>query len=255
MLLANPVELLMPTPLHLLAILIVLTVLAFRAPKQRRARHALLAITAWCWVASTPALAHRLAVQLETSVPAVAADSLPLHNPVIIVLASGNAWIPSLPDSLQLDLQSFRRTQAAVEVWRGTGGTLLFTGTVGGHEVPAVAQRMALLARSNGVPVENIMVETASRSTYENLRNSLALIDNRRDVIVVTSAMHMPRAMAVMHALGRKAVPVKADFRGKPDLGWRAWLPNSGALPLLRLVLHERIALLYYRLRGWARVQ
>lgn len=250
MLLTNPVGLLMPTPLHLLALLVVLCILSFRRhSRMRHWRFVLLAGVAWCWVLSTPAIAHRLTLQLERQYAPLTATVN--GSPLILVLASGDAYENSQPDPLQLDLASFRRTQVAVSLWRETGGILLFAGTIHRHEQRPVAARMAELARSSGVPAAHIRVETRSRSTRENLLNNLAILEPARQVILVTSAAHMPRAMAVAHALGLDPLAAPADFRAKRALTWRAWLPNSQSLPLLSFALREWTGRLYYALRGW----
>lgn len=251
MLLTNPVGLLMPTPLHLLALLIVLCALAFRRQSAlRRWRYALLAAVAWCWVLSTPAVAHRLTAELERQYPPLT-PKIGFDDPLILVLASGDAYEDTQPDVLQLDLASYRRTQTAVSIWRTTGGELLFAGTIHVRERLPVAARMAELARSSGVPAASVRAETRSRSTRENLRNNLAALRSAPGVILVTSAAHMPRAMAVARALGLEPVAAPADFRAKDSLTWRAWLPNSQSLPLLGFALREWTGRAYYELRGW----
>jgi len=255
MLLTSPIDLFMPTPLHLLVLLATLAVLAFRAPPGmpfRRWRYPLLMITAWCWLASTPVLAHWLGSQLENIHPPANAGALP-HAPVILVLASGGgAEEGPVSHGAHLDLASLRRTIAAVEIWRETGGILLFSGAAWPRESRAVADRMAALAREFGVPDASIRVESGSLNTFENVRNSLALLEpGGHELVLVTSALHMPRAMAVAHRQGVSPLAAPADFRSKRELTWRAWWPNSDALPLLGVVLHEWVGLVYYALRGW----
>lgn len=250
----DPAALLTPSSLHLLAVMIALTVLAFRSQARWRLRswrHVLVVATAWCWLAATPVFVNGLAMRLESRYPPVAAvETLP-ENPVIIVLASGPAYEESLPDGLQLNLAAHRRTHAAVGLWQHTGGTLIFSGTTFHDETHAVSARMALLAVQLGVPREAIRLETRSRNTYENLRNTASMIGPGRKVIVVTSALHMPRAMAVAEALGMNAVAAPADFRAKRWMSWRAWLPDAGTREYLYMVLHEWFGLAWYELRGW----
>ncbi|HEX7029145.1 MAG TPA: YdcF family protein [Gammaproteobacteria bacterium] len=250
-------ELLSPSPLHLLALLVLLTVFAFRARADaplRRWRFLLLAASAWCWLASTPVFVNWLALQLENRYPPVAAhDALP-PRPVIVVLSSGSAFEPSVPDDLQLNLAGYRRAQAGVELWRRTDGSLVFAGALP-FETTAVSARMALLATKFGVPTDAIRIETRSSNTHENLRNAAAMIESGRPVIIVTSATHMPRAMAVARKLCLDAIAAPADFRGKRRMSWRAWLPDAGTRPFLERVLHEWLGLAWYVLRGYASLE
>ena len=255
MLLNSPVDFLMPTPLHLLLLLVLVSVMAFRAAPGaplRRWRFLLMAVTAWCWVMSTPVFGHWLGRELEERYPGVALTALP-RNPVILVLASGEPWEPAMSNRYNLDLASLRRTITAVHAWRETGGSLIFSGSTWQGNARPAAERMAEFARELGVPAEKIRLETASRTTYENLRNSAALVEgNGAEILLVTSAWHLPRAMAVAHRLGLQPIPVPSDHRARRELTWRAWWPNSRALPTLGLVLHEWAGWLYYRIRGWA---
>lgn len=254
MLLNNPVDVFIPTPLYLLLLLLVLAVLAFRTPnvRYRRWRHLLVLAAAWCWLASTPALGHILGARLESLYPPISAAAIP-REPVILVLAAGDPDERSLPDGDHLNTASLRRTIAAARLWRENGGVLIFSGTALHDERSAVSERMADLAREFGVPDSSIMVETASLNTYENIRNSIQLLEPaQQELVLVTSALHMPRAMAVARKLDVHPVAAPADFRARRELTWRAWLPNSGALPMLRLVLHEWVGLVVYTWRGWA---
>ena len=75
-----------------------------------------------------------------------------------------------------------------------------------------------------------------------------------RKVILVTSAMHMPRAAAAFRKAGFAVTPSPGDFR----TGWGEGGPFDRFLPSLNSMedsertLHEWLGLWAYRLRGWA---
>jgi uncharacterized SAM-binding protein YcdF (DUF218 family) len=79
---------------------------------------------------------------------------------------------------------------------------------------PAETYAMAALLTAWGVPQEAIILETASRNTYENAINSKRLLEAHglHQVLLVTSALHMPRALALFRALGIDAGPAPTDF-------------------------------------------
>jgi uncharacterized SAM-binding protein YcdF (DUF218 family) len=68
--------------------------------------------------------------------------------------------------------------------------------------------------------------------------------------VLVTSAMHMPRAMACFRAAGWDVIPQPADYRVVPG----AW--NTGSfriadnLAVLDAAVHEWLGLVYYRMSG-----
>ena len=80
-------------------------------------------------------------------------------------------------------------------------------------------------------------------------------------VILVTSAMHMPRSVGVFHKLcpGIEFIPAPTDFHSVEGLPkpWYQMLPSL--LPTPRTLLdfceveHEYVGMAYYKLRGWMR--
>ena len=249
MLFSNPVDILLPTPVHLLLLLLALTVAAFRCRvRLRRWRWLLLLATAWTWTVLTPAVAFWLAGMLEDDFRA----AVPGEARFVVVLASGNSYESSLRGEYQLDQAGLRRTLAGIAAWRRQDdAALVFSGASWREEPQPVSVRMGALAAALGVPRARLIVETESVNTYENLRNIGRLLPRGEPFLLVTSALHMPRAMAVARSLGLEAHPVPCDFRARRDFGWRAWLPNSRALPLMAWTLHEWLGRGYYRLRGW----
>jgi uncharacterized SAM-binding protein YcdF (DUF218 family) len=101
------------------------------------------------------------------------------------------------------------RIRHALDLYRrGYAGTLVFTGGYGygaRFSESQVARRYAL---REGVPAEAILIETLSRTTYENLREARALMLERglHRVIVVSDPLHMARALRLARRLGIDAI-------------------------------------------------
>ena len=72
------------------------------------------------------------------------------------------------------------------------------------------------------------------------------------EVLLVTSAWHMPRAEAVFVSSGLDVVPVACDFKSK-GASRISFIPQSGQLSNMQLFLQENIGWIYYRLNGWIR--
>ena len=73
-------------------------------------------------------------------------------------------------------------------------------------------------------------------------------------VILVTSALHMPRAVAVFAAQGITVVPISCDYEayGVPAVrGDFSPFPRQNRFRILSLYLHEKIGWWVYRARGW----
>jgi uncharacterized SAM-binding protein YcdF (DUF218 family) len=109
---------------------------------------------------------------------------------------------------------------------------------------------------SLGVAPNRVAVETQSRNTEENALYVKRLIAPKPGErwLLITSAMHMPRAMGTFRQAGFpvSAYPVDYQTTGKE----RLLSLHGSALAGIRitdLAVHEWIGLLYYRLRGWTR--
>jgi uncharacterized SAM-binding protein YcdF (DUF218 family) len=92
---------------------------------------------------------------------------------------------------------------------------------------------MAILLQDLGVPQHAMLLEEASRNTRENAAFSATLLKARgiRHILLVTSALHMPRALPLFAAQGLQADPAPTDFEAHlSPPGVLAWLPDASAL-------------------------
>jgi uncharacterized SAM-binding protein YcdF (DUF218 family) len=109
------------------------------------------------------------------------------------------------------------------------------------------------LFESLGVPPSRIMLESRSRNTAENAVYSKALAAPKPGErwLLVTSAMHMPRAIGAFREAGFpvEAYPVDYKTNGWQDLGSVLGSLSAG-LRQTDTALHEWIGLLAYRLTG-----
>ena len=117
------------------------------------------------------------------------------------------------------------------------------------------AQGMAKVLRQKGVPEQDIIMEKESRNTYENALFTQRLIKNEThpELLLVTSALHMPRAQATFKRLGMQTVPaaVSPQIVAPEDYALNIWLPHTRSLEASRTILKEYFGLLGYWLRDW----
>jgi uncharacterized SAM-binding protein YcdF (DUF218 family) len=122
---------------------------------------------------------------------------------------------------------------------------------------------MATLAQRLGVPKSAILEDPTSLNTYENAVNVKQILDARKlkRVLLVTSAMHMPRSLLIFRKQGIDAVPAPTDFlvADEPLPSGREpvqaivlkSLPDAAKLQQFSVALKEYIGLVVYRLKGW----
>jgi len=127
----------------------------------------------------------------------------------------------------------------------------------------AEATDMATLIENMGVPESAIIEEPNSRNTYENAINVRQILTQRgiRQILLVTSAMHMPRSLSIFKRLGIAAIPAPTDFQvstqefqelvNSPEAKLLSLLPDASSLFLVTQALKEYIGIAIYWLRGW----
>ncbi|MEI9886166.1 MAG: YdcF family protein [Rhizomicrobium sp.] len=139
-----------------------------------------------------------------------------------------------------------RRFPAAKLVFSGIAGS-----TARGRDAEHAAAASAFLAM--GVAPGRVVFERTSLDTGQNLANSMKLVRPRpgETWMLVTSAVHMPRAMAIARKLGWRMVPWPSDYISTAAPALRFGFPSEGLLHI-DYALHEWIGLALYRLTGRA---
>ena len=107
------------------------------------------------------------------------------------------------------------------------------------------------IALKNGVPSEVIRITENVQNTDQEAK-AVAKILNKTEpnVILVTSAFHMPRAQKVFEAAGLSVSPYAVDFLSGVDKAKiMDFIPNAGAFKDTSFFIREIIGRLYYHLK------
>jgi uncharacterized SAM-binding protein YcdF (DUF218 family) len=104
---------------------------------------------------------------------------------------------------------------------------------------------------SLGLAPERIVRLDTTRDTDDEAQE-LARRLGAEPFLLVTSAWHMPRSMALCEKAGLHPIAAPADFMLRPeaDAGWNLLAWDLGALERSTKAIHERLGLLWARLRG-----
>lgn len=129
-----------------------------------------------------------------------------------------------------------------------SGGDGSFSGSYEGDA--AVATRFF---EAFDVPAERLIRETQSRTTFENVVNTKALLEENglERCLLVTSAFHMPRSVGLFRKAGLEALPWPTDYRttGTARLGFDFTQPSTNS-QLMTTALREWAGLALYHLAG-----
>lgn len=247
--------------LNLFGIVLCVLVLAtglvwWRNPAFRRGLRPLLGLELLLVLLSLPLSSYLMLGSLEWGYPE--RRSWPDQAQAIVILAG--SLLPADDVRLQdeLGLSTYGRCHHGLEVYHATGVKPVLVTGGSPHNNPAIApaaQVMRDYLVEAGVPAGDILVEGRSQTTYENAVESAKLLHERgiQTVILVTDAVHMPRAVRVFRAQGLKVVPSACNHRAtgfhfKPAT---EILPSPASARMLLEAAHEWVGLVWYTLKGW----
>lgn len=192
---------------------------------------------------SIQGLSDYLLRSLETAYPSllnVEEFSIESNEPSYIVVLDG-MYVndPTVPPESRLNASHLFRLIEGMRLHLEIPGSKLILSGGGTGNIPD-AEGMALLLTSLGVKKENMILETKSKNTYtEGLQ--LKKILGEKKFILVTSAVHMPRSLALFRKMGMNPYPAPTDhsFTRKTRLSLKKMTPNSNYLHKFEKAFHE----------------
>ena len=159
----------------------------------------------------------------------IAEKTVPQPGETDLIIVLGAQVKPDGTPSVQLAY----RLETALSAYLAHPQTIVCCGGKAGQEPEAEGTVMRAWLIARGVPEGDVLAETASGSTKENFRNALAMLpEPPREVLVVTSDYHLPRAMAIARDLGLSvsgaAAPTLPEYwlknRAREALSWGKYL-------------------------------
>ncbi|HKY19482.1 MAG TPA: YdcF family protein [Rhizomicrobium sp.] len=206
------------------------------------------AILLVAWLAATPMIRA-----WEDQYPRPA---WPAHVDGILVLGSGfDSALLRDRGAPQTNGGAYRLEQGVAAARRYPQARLVFSGGSGalGGAPLSEAQTARHVFAELGMASSRVILEARSRNTYENILFSKAMVKPRPGEVwlLATSAMHMPRAMAITRKLDWQMTPWPSDFITAPAGGSDLW-DITGNLSLLDYAVHEWIGMVAYRWSGKA---
>jgi len=248
-------------PTGMITLLIVLTLVFWK--KRRLSLAFLLLAFLILLIAGNKYTATSLARTLEWQYPPLADG---IQADVIVLLGGGTE--PDVPPRSMVELNSagdrvlygFKLYQEdTAPVILLSGGDIDFL-----DDSPSTpADDMAILLEMLGVPQEDLLIQNASLNTQQDAEFSCKIIKEKgyKKVILVTSAFHMPRSMALFEGQGCPVIPAPVDF-SITENSWEALthpnieefvinlLPSYAHLSTVTKTMKEYFGMWYYHLSG-----
>ncbi|MEL6494715.1 MAG: YdcF family protein [Cyanobacteria bacterium J06623_7] len=213
-------------------------------------------------IASNSIVANNLIASLEQRYPALIT---PPKAEAIVVL--GGATRNNEPPRILPDMneRGDRLLYAAKLYKDGAAPKILLSGGriswTGGDS--SEAKDMAAILELMGIPRSDLLLEPRSLNTHENavFTKEILQAQNINKILLVTSAAHMPRSLAIFRHENIDAIPAPADFiisdrnlvehRYTSQSRILSLIPNTRSLDYTTQAMKEYIGTVIYRLKGW----
>ncbi|MET0647949.1 MAG: ElyC/SanA/YdcF family protein [Pyrinomonadaceae bacterium] len=169
----------------------------------------------------------------------------------VVVLGGGSSSDEGLPAVMRLSEGSLARLVEGVRLQRQLpGGRLLLSGgSVFGSDPDS--ETMRALAVELGVDPTSLDLDAVSPDTETQAEVVRARL-GAEEFFLVTSASHMPRALALFRKAGTNPLPAPTHFLTQKDRGLAPseFFPSSGGLRRAEAAIYEYLGLAWAKARG-----
>lgn len=165
----------------------------------------------------------------------------------VVVFSGGQSQIQGLPVNDIISSASIKRLVEGIRLLRALPeAQLILSGGGLTGELPE-ALNLAKLTEWFSIPKQKVLLETKSLNTAEQARYLVAMLD-KQPFYLVTSAIHMPRAMALCQNVGLNPIAAPTDFTffWEMDNQAKIVVPNVYNLYYFSIAFHELLG------RAWA---
>lgn len=166
-----------------------------------------------------------------------------------VVLSGGQAEMPDNPAFALLYSTSIKRLLEGVRLWRLNPKIHLLLSGGGYGSEKAEADRMRELADWFAIPASQLAIEDQSLNTEDQARAIKTWVGDQ-PFYLVTSAVHMPRAMALCEAQGLKPIAAPTDYTLYwSDERWQKMIiPNPQNIVRLSVAWHEILGMAWWKM-------
>ncbi|ELI5414934.1 envelope biogenesis factor ElyC [Vibrio parahaemolyticus] len=239
--------LLMPLPALLLIGLLGLALISFTTKRKTGCFVVLFSFVGLFLVAFQP-VSTKLLMPLEREHKAFLSVSGTIDY--VMVLGNGHVVDDEIPPTSQLSRAALMRLTEGIRILRMyPGAKLILSGYDGGSEI-SHARMMANVALALGVAKSDIILLEDAKDTWEEARQAAAFVQ-QKEIVLVTSASHMSRALYEFNAAGIKPIPAPTNFLAIDEVSqpWDKYSPKARYLEQTELFWHEYLGSVWQRLR------
>jgi len=223
--------------------------------KRRWGRWAVVVVLLLFWSLSTEPVRDALTKPLEFAYPALHVDDKKNEHTAIVLLGGGiYANAPEYNGSDELRSYAMMRTLYAAHVAKLTGLNVYATGGAplddDMNDAEGDVMRRWLIRL--GVAEDKVFAESHANNTWQNAMYIKELLAKKgiKNIILVTSAWHMPRSVWCFESQGLHVIPAPTDYvTSQQSYDIRSFLPRWTVFSDSGQALYEYLGLCWYHLK------
>ncbi len=236
-------------------IFLILMAVGFFIRKDCRLLGRLLMVSGYLllYLSSISPVAGALIRPLESTYAPLKETPVTIKADIIVVLGGGVrdlSWLGLAPDPSETGIE---RVVQGVRLYRSTHIPLMMVGgngNPGKEDDISEAGAMSRVAKSLGVPERELTIIGKARNTLESAEAVRQRLKGNR-IILVTSAVHMRRAVGMFRKKGFEVIPATCGYRGERGTrSFYSFIPQADNLDYSASALSEYLSLAWYRIRG-----
>ncbi len=248
-------QLFYPVPLCL-EILVVGVILLLFTRKQRAGKLATLAGVVLFAIMSYTAIPNMLLKPLEYRYPPIGIANPAIDDPLppvkwIVALGGGHTSGQKIPITSQVSGASLVRLVEAIRLHKKIPGSKLILSGGKVFDPTPEAETMAEVARVMGVHNEDLILESDSKDTNDQARLIQPIVGDDL-FLLVTSAAHIPRSIALFEGLGMHPIAAPTGYltNESQSLNPDKLFPGTEGLVKTECALHEYLGRIWAKLTG-----
>lgn len=193
--------------------------------------------------------ATKLLYPLERQYAAFIPSSKPIDY--IMVLGSGHVIDKDIPVTSELSRTALMRLTEGIRIHRlYPSAKIILSGYGGGTEI-SQARMMAKVALALGINKTDILLLETAKDTWEEAFQASSVVGSK-NLVLVTSASHMERALFEFNEAGLQPIPAPTNFLANRNIEqpWAKYTPQAKYLEQTERYWHETLGQWWQKLRN-----
>jgi uncharacterized SAM-binding protein YcdF (DUF218 family) len=169
----------------------------------------------------------------------------------IVVLGGGHKFDRELPVTSEISEESLVRLIEAIRIYKTLPGKRIILSGGSVFSLYPEAKALSKIAQMLGVPSQDITLDNTSRDTEEQAMRIRSIVGDDT-IILVTSAYHMPRSVALFKKLAMNPIPAPTNHMvfKKKSIAPDDFYPSVMGLRKAERAIHEYLGLVWSKMRN-----